>query len=38
VISLLCLAGVPLKYAVPIGILGDVLIGILLVHIGRSLQ
>lgn len=37
-ISLLCSAGVPLKYAVPIGIVGDGLIILLLVTLGRSLQ
>jgi hypothetical protein len=37
-ISLLYSAGVPLKYAVPIGLIGDGLIILILVHIGRSLQ
>jgi len=37
-ISLLMSAGVPLKFAVPIGMVGDALIILLLVSLGRSLQ
>jgi hypothetical protein len=36
-ISLLYAAGVPLRFAVPLGMAGDALIILLLVQVGRSL-